>query len=93
MGVATDLSIVRIDSATELGEDAHMQTKMHTLDFRCNMAYNTWEADRLTDIRAGHEATLVYLGLRQEWWHFQLRYTRTDLYPYISSIKYEDFAF
>ncbi len=92
-GVATDLTLVKLNSPTELGEEAHMQTKMHTLDFRCNMAYNTWEADLLTDIMIGHNSHLEYLGLRQEWWHFQLKNSRKDLYPLVETYGYEDFAF
>jgi len=92
-GVATDLTIVRLNSATELGEEAHMQTKMHTLDFRCNMFYNTWEADLLTDIMIGHGSHLEYLTYRQEWWHFQLRNDRKDLYPLVETYGYEDFVF
>ncbi len=92
-GIATDLTIVRILSSTELGEEAHTQTKMHTLDYRCNMFYNTWEADLLTDIMTGHGSNLNYLGLRQEWWHFQLNTNRKDLYPYIESYGYEDLVF
>lgn len=92
-GVATDLTIVRLSSDPEKVEEAHMQTKMHTLDFRCNMTYNTWEADLLTDIMIGHDSHLEYLGNRQEWWHFQLRNNRTDLYPMISYYGYESFTF
>lgn len=92
-GVATDLTIVRLISDSECGEEAHMQTKMHTLDFRCNMAYNTWEADLLTDIMIGHDSHLEYLGLRQEWWHFQLKNSRKDLYPLVETYGYEDFVF
>lgn len=92
-GVATDLTIVRLVSESEYGEEAHMQTKMHTLDFRCNMTYNTWEADLLTDIMIGHDSHLEYLGLRQEWWHFQLKNSRKDLYPLVETYGYEDFEF
>lgn len=92
-GVATDLTLVRFNSATELGDEAYMQTKMHTLDFRCNMYYNTWEADLLTDVMLGHGSHLEYLTYRQEWWHFQLRNNRKDLYPYVETYGYEDFEF
>lgn len=92
-GVATDLTLVKLNSATELGEEAHMQTKMHTLDFRCNMFYNTWEADLLTDIMIGHDSHLEYLTYRQEWWHFELRNNRKDLYPLVEAYGYEDFEF
>lgn len=91
-GVATDLTLVRIN-ANGAYEEAHMQTKMHTLDFRCNMYYNTWEADLLTDIMIGHGSNLEYLAARQEWWHFQLRNDRKDLYPLVESYGYEDFKF
>ncbi len=92
-GVATDLTLVRLNSASELGDEAYMQTKMHTLDFRCNMFYNTWEADLLTDIMIGHGSHLEYLTYRQEWWHFELRNNRKDLYPLVESYGYEDFEF
>ena len=91
-GVATDLTLVRIN-ANGAYEEAYMQTKMHTLDFRCNMYYNTWEADLLTDIMIGHGSNLEYLAARQEWWHFQLRNDRKDLYPLVESYGYEDFKF
>lgn len=92
-GIATDLTIMRFDSVTKLGQEAEMQTKMHTLDFRCNMQYNTWEADLLTDIMIGHGSHLEYLSYRQEWWHFQLKTERTDLYPLIDQYDYVDFIF
>lgn len=92
-GIATDLTIMRLNSIGELGEEAHMQTKMHTLDFRCNMQYNTWEADLLTDIMIGHGSHLEYLSYRQEWWHFQLNTNLTNLYPLIDKYDYVDFVF
>lgn len=92
-GIATDLSMMRFNSISELGQEADMQTKMHTLDFRCNMQYNTWEADLLTDIMIGHGSHLEYLSYRQEWWHFQLNSNLTDLYPLIDKYDYVDFVF
>lgn len=92
-GVATDLTIMGFNSPDELGDEIRMQTKMHTLDFRCNMCYNNWQADLLTDIMIGHGSNLEYLAVRSEWWHFQLKTDRTDLYPLISEYKYMDFVF
>lgn len=92
-GIATDLTIMRFDSIDRLGQEAQMQTKMHTLDFRCNMQYNTWEADLLTDIMVGHGSRLQYLSHRQEWWHFQLNSNLTEAYPLIDQYDYVDFVF
>lgn len=92
-GVATDLTLMGFNSPDELGEEIHMQTKMHTLDFRCNMHYNNWQADLLTDIMIGHGSNLEYLKVRSEWWHFQLKSDRKDLYPLIGDYTYMDFVF
>ena len=92
-GTAVDLSLVRFSAPYTLSEEAEMQTKMHTLDFRCNMHYNTWEADLLSDIMMGHGSNLECLGVRSEWWHFQLKNNRKDLYPLIDSYGYNDFVF
>lgn len=92
-GTATDITLMRFNSIDELGEEIEVQTKMHTLDFRCNMQFNTWEADLLTDIMIGHGSNLEYLSIRSEWWHFQLKNDRTDLYPLISLYGYSDIVF
>ena len=70
-----------------------MQTKMHTLDFRCNMEYNTWAADLLIDIMTSHGSNLEYLRDKQEWWHFQLQTELTGLYPLIDQYGYSDIIF
>ena len=48
-----------------------MQTKMHTLDYRCDMTYNTREANTLYSIMTTNTG-LVPLVAKQEWWHFEL---------------------
>lgn len=92
-GIATDITIMNFASPDELGIEVPMQSKMHTLDYRCNMHYNTWQADLLTDIMIGHGSHLEYLAVRSEWWHFQLKTDRKDLYPLIDEYKYMDFVF
>lgn len=92
-GVATDLTLMGFDSPEELGQEIRMQTKMHTLDYRCNMHYNNWQADLLTDIMIGHGSHLEYLAVRSEWWHFQLKTERKDLYPLVGEYTYMDFVF
>ena len=92
-GIAVDLTIVRFDQIDSLGAEAHMQTKMHTLDFRCNMETNTWEANLLIDVMTGHGSNLEYLRDRQEWWHFQLNTSMTDLYPLVDQYGYADIVF
>lgn len=92
-GIATDITIMDFASPDEPGEEVKMQSKMHTLDFRCNMSYNNWQADLLTDIMIGHGSNLEYLKVRSEWWHFQLVTDRKDLYPLIDDYNYMDFVF
>lgn len=92
-GTAVDLTLVAINSSTELGEEVGMQTKMHTLDFRCNMLFNNWQADLLSDIMMGHGSNLECLSVRSEWWHFQMKNSRTDIYPYIGEYEYYDIVF
>lgn len=92
-GIATDLTLMSFDAPGVPGSEIQMQTKMHTLDYRCNMAYNNWEADLLTDIMIGHGSHLEYLAVRSEWWHFQLKTERTDLYTMIDKYPYADFIF
>ena len=57
------------------------------------MLYNNWEADLLSDIMMGHGSNLECLGVKSEWWHFQLKKGRTDLYPFIDKYGYCDFEF
>lgn len=92
-GTATDLTLCKVNSLTELGNEVNMQTKMHTLDFRCNMLYNNWQADLLSDIMMGHGSNLECLSVRSEWWHFQMNNSRTDIYPYIKDYNYYDIVF
>ena len=92
-GIAADLTMRVFNSLTEPGDEAKMQTKMHTLDYRCNMEYNTWEANLLSDIMTTHGSNLEYLNDKQEWWHFQLKTDRTDLYPLITEYGYSDIVF
>lgn len=92
-GIAVDLSLVRLTADGEDDGEAVMQTKMHTLDFRCNMYYNTWEADLLSDIMMGHGSNLECLKVRSEWWHFQMKNDRTDIYPLFDKYEYNDFVF
>lgn len=92
-GTATDLTLVKINSLTEVGDELPMQTKMHTLDFRCNMLLNNWQADLLSDIMMGHGSNLECLSVRSEWWHFQMNNKRTDIYPYIGEYEYYDIVF
>ncbi len=70
-GIALDLTIMKYDSLEKLGEEVEMQTKMHTLDYRCDMTYNGEGAKVLYAIMT--EGTgLVPLVAKQEWWHFEL---------------------
>lgn len=78
-GVAVDLTLQTYDSLDTLGDKLVMQTMMHTLDFRSNMAYNNANADLLYKIMT--EGTgLVSLKSKQEWWHFELE-NNTDHFP------------
>ena len=92
-GIAADLTIREYTDLSTLGDEAVMQTKMHTLDFRCNMEYNTWAADLLIDIMTAHGSNLEYLRDKQEWWHFQLQTELTGLYPLIDQYGYSDIIF
>ena len=92
-GTAIDLSLFKFESLEKTYGEVEMQTKMHTLDFRGNMLYNNWEADLLSDIMMGHGSNLECLGVKSEWWHFQLKKGRTDLYPFIDKYGYCDFEF
>lgn len=70
-GVALDLTLMEYQSVDALGEEVAMQTKMHTLDYRCDMTYNNSEAKLLSDIMTKNTG-LVPLRAKQEWWHFEL---------------------
>ncbi len=93
MGIAADLSLIQFSSPDSLGSEVIMPTKMHTLDFRCNMQMNNWQADLLTCIMIGHGSNLAYLPNRNEWWHFQLQRNKTDIYPLANQFTYMDFVF
>ncbi|MDO4318883.1 MAG: M15 family metallopeptidase [Lachnospiraceae bacterium] len=78
-GIAVDLTLRKYDSLDSLGDELIMQTMMHTLDFRSNMAYNNSNADLLYEIMT--EGTgLIPLKGKQEWWHFELD-KNTELFP------------
>ena len=88
-GIALDLTIQRYDTLDQLGDEAVMQTKMHTLDFRGNMDYNTEEANKLYSIMT--EGTgLIPLRGKQEWWHFELNKNVED-FPCIQSYVFADY--
>lgn len=70
-GVALDLTLMAYTSTETLGEEVEMQTKMHTLDYRCDMTYNNSEAKLLSTIMTKNTG-LVPLRAKQEWWHFEL---------------------
>lgn len=70
-GIALDLTIMKYDSLDSLGKESVMQTKMHTLDYRCDMTYNNGEAKLLYSIMTT-DTGLVPLRSKQEWWHFEL---------------------
>lgn len=70
-GIAVDLTLRKYDSLTALGDELVMQTMMHTLDFRSNMAYNNSNSKLLYDIMTNGTG-LVPLKGKQEWWHFEL---------------------
>ena len=78
-GIAVDLTIMKYDSTDKLGEEVKMQTKMHTLDYRCDMTYNGKEAKLLYEIMTKN-TKLVPLVAKQEWWHFQLN-SDVDSFP------------
>lgn len=71
LGIALDLTIMKYDSVDKLGKEIEMQTKMHTLDYRCDMTYNGTEAKALYDIMTTGTG-LIPLVAKQEWWHFEL---------------------
>ena len=88
-GIALDLTIQRYDTLEQLGAEAVMQTKMHTLDFRGNMDYNTEEANKLYSIMT--EGTgLIPLRGKQEWWHFELNKNVED-FPCIKNYVFADY--
>ncbi len=89
-GVAVDLTLVNFYRIDALGEELLMQTKMHTLDFRCNMLYNNDNAKLLYEIMTT-ETFLEPLSSRAEWWHFQLK-NNAAIFPQINTYIYADYA-
>lgn len=71
LGIALDLTVMKYDSVEKLGKEIEMQTKMHTLDYRCDMTYNDAEAKTLYAIMTSGTG-LIPLVAKQEWWHFEL---------------------
>ena len=89
-GIALDLTICQYNTLDELGDELEMQTKMHTLDFRGNMDYNTEAATQLYEIMT--EGTgLIPLRGRQEWWHFELNKNIED-FPCIKDYVFADYT-
>jgi len=87
--IAVDITIMKFTTVDKLGDEVQMQTKMHTLDFRANMRYNTKEANALKTIMMT-DTGLVCLRGKQEWWHFELS-TDTSKYPGISKYVFADY--
>ena len=88
-GIALDLTIRRYDTISDLGAEVEMQTKMHALDYRSNMDYNTEEAKLLYSIMT--EGTgLIPLRRQQEWWHFELNKNVED-FPCITQYVFADY--
>jgi D-alanyl-D-alanine dipeptidase len=88
-GTAVDLTLQGYDMDGNLGDELTMQTKMHTLDYRGNMAYNNDSANMLYDIMT-EKTNLECLSSKQEWWHFQLP-NDSSLYPQINNYIYADY--
>ena len=88
-GIALDLTIMSYVSTEELGSEVTMQTKMHTLDFRCNMSFNNENANLLSTIMMT-DTGLVPLKGKQEWWHFELD-TDESRYPCINQYTFTDY--
>lgn len=88
-GIALDLTIMAYKSVEELGEEISMQTKMHTLDYRCNMSFNTESANLLATIMETNTG-LVPLKGKQEWWHFELG-SDSGRYPCINQYIFTDY--
>ncbi len=63
MGVALDLTLVRLST----GEEVQMQTNMHDLSWYSETAQNNYAANEL----AGIMYSAGFGGLSSEWWHFQ----------------------
>ena len=88
-GIALDLTIRQYDTIDVLGGETAMQTKMHALDYRASMQYNTESADLLYSIMT--EGTgFVPLRRQQEWWHFELNKNEED-FPCIKQYVYADY--
>ena len=89
MGIAVDLTIIAFDDIDKEGAELVMQTKMHTLDFRCNMSYNNDNANLLYGIMT-EGSGLQPLSNKAEWWHFEL-IMDAKLYPQIKTYIYADY--
>lgn len=88
-GIAVDITISDFPDVDNSGKELAMQTKMHTLDYRCNVYYNNDNAKLLADIML-EKTNLIPIAGKQEWWHFELP-IREDLYPQINNYKYVDY--
>ncbi len=89
-GIAVDITIMKFTTVDTLGSEVSMQTKMHTLDFRANMRYNTSEANLLKIIMMTNTG-LVALRGKQEWWHFELS-TDVSKYPGVNKYIFSDYG-
>ena len=89
MGIAVDLTIIAFDDIDKEGAELVMQSKMHTLDFRCNMSYNNDNANLLYEIMTTGSG-LQPLSNKAEWWHFEL-IMDAKLYPQIKTYIYADY--
>ncbi len=88
-GIAVDLTIMEFVNVEALGTEMSMQTKIHTLDFRSNMAYNNDNADLLYDIMMT-DTDLEPLASGSEWWHFQL-IRDTSIFPCVNNYIYANY--
>ena len=88
-GTAMDLTLMAYNDAETLGEELKMQTKMHTLDFRCNMLYNNDAANLLYEIMMTG-THLTPLASKAEWWHFQMERNET-VFPQITTYIFVDY--
>lgn len=89
LGIALDLTIMKYDSVDKLGKEVEMQTKMHTLDYRCDMTYNTSDAKILYDIMTNGTG-MIPLVAKQEWWHFELSKDSTK-FPCVKDYVYANY--
>ena len=88
-GIAVDLTLIGFIDIETLGDELVMQSKIHTLDFRCNMVYNNDNADLLYNIMMTGTG-LQPLSNKAEWWHFELKRDLT-LYPQIGTYIFADY--